>query len=241
MVSRSDTRVIYPSRRCLSRSAASLPRVLSGEFPALGGTISRLRLLRRLRAALRCLRWALPDRGSSSLPTAGPGAVGPGLLVTRRPHRDDGQERRSPPRFLGDPCGHALLFDPGGVAVPGATVPSLWPSASCTASAPRTRFRGSITRPARPLCTLRSRGRPRTTQHSVPVDRQSLPVRDFHPSGHNKRFPVVRFPSSRPSPSSRLGLAQTRSDLSQMVQGGRVSGVMQQRLGASDPKAPLVK
>ena len=33
-------------------------------------------------------------------------------------------------------------------------------------------FRGSITRPARSLCTLRSRGRPRTTQHSIPAGGQ---------------------------------------------------------------------
>ena len=38
-------------------------------------------------------------------------------------------------------------------------------------------FRGSITRPARSLCTLRSRGRPRTTQHSIPAGGQPLPVR----------------------------------------------------------------
>ena len=33
-------------------------------------------------------------------------------------------------------------------------------------------FRGSITRPARSLCTLRSRGRPQTTQHSIPAGGQ---------------------------------------------------------------------
>jgi len=29
------------------------------------------------------------------------------------------EERLTPPRFLGDPCDHALLFDPGGVFAPG--------------------------------------------------------------------------------------------------------------------------
>ena len=38
-------------------------------------------------------------------------------------------------------------------------------------------FRGSITRPTGSLCTLRSRGRPRTTQHSVPAGGQPWPVR----------------------------------------------------------------
>ena len=41
-----------------------------------------------------------------------------------------------------------------------------------TASTPQRCFRGSITRPARSLCTLRSRGRPRTTQHSIPAGGQ---------------------------------------------------------------------
>ena len=38
-------------------------------------------------------------------------------------------------------------------------------------------FRGSITRPARSLCTLRSRGHPRTTQHSIPAGGQPWPGR----------------------------------------------------------------
>ena len=56
-----------------------------------------------------------------------------------------------------------------GCASPSTAHPIL-PSVQKTTSAPRSlSFRGSITRPASPLCTLRSRGRPRTTQHSVPV------------------------------------------------------------------------
>jgi hypothetical protein len=51
-------------------------------------------------------------------------------------------------------------------------------------------------RPCRPL-----------PQHSVPVDGQSLPVRDLHPAGRDKRFPIARF-RLLSSPSSRLCLAQ---------------------------------
>ena len=47
------------------------------------------------------------------------GSDGPGRLLPRRPHRLLGKELMSPPRFLGDPCVHALLFDPGGASVPG--------------------------------------------------------------------------------------------------------------------------
>ena len=201
-----------PPEDVLDRSAASLPRVLSGEFPALNGTISRLRLLSRHPAELRCLRLAVPCRWSCSLPPAGPRADGPGRLLARRPHRVTNKERMSPPRFLGDPCIHALLSDPGGVAASGHSIQSLLPSAIPKTSAPHGQFRGSITRPARSLCTLRRRGRPRTTQHSVPVDGQSLPARDLHPTGHKKRFQVATLPSSLPSPSSRLRLAQRDYD-----------------------------
>ena len=85
-----------------------------GEFPPLIGTISRLRLLIRHSTALRCLRLAVPRVVSISLPPDGHRIGGPGLFVTRRPRRSTRVERMSPPRFLGDPCVHALLSDPGG-------------------------------------------------------------------------------------------------------------------------------
>ena len=43
----------------------------------------------------------------------------PGRLLTRCPRRVSGKERLSAPRFLGDPCVHALLSDPGGVSASG--------------------------------------------------------------------------------------------------------------------------
>lgn len=49
-------------------------------------------------------------------------------------------------------------------------VSGILPSARKTTSAPQpVPFRGSITQPADPLCTLRSIGHPNTTQHSVPA------------------------------------------------------------------------
>ncbi len=58
---------------------------------------------------------------------------------------------------------------------------ALLPSAKLTTSAPHQyHFRGSITRPTGTLCTLRRRGHPRTTQHSVPAGGQPLPGQDFH-------------------------------------------------------------
>ena len=60
---------------------------------------------------------------------------------------------------------------------PATPMRAMLPSAYITTSAPRLGFRGSITRPTGSLCTLRSRGRPRTTQHSVPAGGQPWPVR----------------------------------------------------------------
>jgi hypothetical protein len=66
---------------------------------------------------------------------------------------------------------------------------AMLPSANLTTSAPpKCHFRGSITRPASTLCTLRSRGRPRTTQHSVPAGGQPLPGQDLHLLGRIEGF-----------------------------------------------------
>ena len=83
------------------------------------------------------------------------------------------------PRFLGrSQCVRAPLSDPAGPLTPGQFRAS---DAACRSEdyvgSGWTTSRGSITRPARPLCTLRSRGHPRTTQHSVPAGGQPLPGR----------------------------------------------------------------
>jgi hypothetical protein len=87
-----------------------------------------------------------------------------------------------------------------------ATVQPMLPSVQKTTSAPHSlSFRGSITRPASPLCTLRSRGRPRTTQHSVPVGGYPLPGQDLHLRVLTEGFDMsfLHIPSS----FSRLHLA----------------------------------
>jgi hypothetical protein len=116
-------------------------------------------------------------------------------------------ESQRPPRFLWnprvEPCPalrprgetHARRC---GVSLAASTLKTV--SASGTYS-----FRGSIARPSDFLCTLRSQGRPWTTQHSVPAGCQPLPG----------RLKSCRVPSevfSRiflylTSNSSRLGLA----------------------------------
>ena len=51
------------------------------------------------------------------------------------------------------------------------------------------------------LCTLRSRGRPRTTQHSVPAGWPTLTGQVFHLLGRNRRFPSCHRMHFPPSPS----------------------------------------
>ena len=56
------------------------------------------------------------------------------------------------------------------------------------------------------LCTLRSRGRPRTTQHSVPAGWPTFAGQVFHLSGRNRRFPSchrMHFPLRQASPGAR--------------------------------------
>jgi hypothetical protein len=98
---------------------SDLARVLSGEFPALLSTISRLRRLSRHRAALRRLRLALPCPRSRSLPLRLTAPTGLGSFYRGARTAFRRKERMSPPRFLGDPCVHAVLFDPGGAPAPG--------------------------------------------------------------------------------------------------------------------------
>src|SRR5439155_21362713 len=64
--------------------------------------------------------------------------------------------------------------------------------------------RGSITRPAHSLCTLRSVDPSATTQHSVPAGGQPLPGGTGYPLGSTERFRDRDYISS---PFPRLCLA----------------------------------
>ena len=113
MTSRLDVLAICPSQSPTARSAASLRRVPWGGFPDFPGTISGLRPLPARPASLRCLRSAVPPVAPFA-PRSRGAAPGPGPLLPRRPGRLLTVETGRYPKFLGDPCLHALLFDPGG-------------------------------------------------------------------------------------------------------------------------------
>jgi len=83
------------------------------------------------------------------------------------------------------------------------TMQAMLPSVNLTTSAPHLyHSRGSITRPADPLCTLRSRDHSRSTQHSVPAGGQPLPGQDSHLLDRTEGFRHI-YPSTwlPPSPS----------------------------------------
>src|SRR5262252_6024197 len=74
-----------------------------------------------------------------------------------------------PPKFRRDPFARDGLFDPGRSAVPRIAALLILRSTIETVSAPAIcPFRGSITHPTQPLCTLRGRRYRRLMQHSLP-------------------------------------------------------------------------
>lgn len=87
---------------------------------------------------------------------------------------DVAQETMGPLRFLDDPHARALLSDPGGASAPDLrALPLNWRFGfafrfeNSVGLHNEQAFRGSITRPMRPLSTLRVQGRPWTTQDSL--------------------------------------------------------------------------
>ena len=75
------------------------------------------------------------------------------------------------------------------------------PSGLRTPSAPRLWFRGSITRPAHSLCTLRSRDHSRTTQHSVPAGCLPFAGQDSYLQDPCTRFQLCHSIGFPPCPS----------------------------------------
>jgi hypothetical protein len=121
---------------------------------------------------------------------------------------------------------------------------ALLPSGTLTASAlAMLAFRGSITQPAASLSTLRSRGRPRTTQDSLPAGWSPLAGRGLHPLDSFERFRAssslfssprlclthqgARPPAQSPDPASR----PARSELTRDAPQARSRGVVSARGG----------
>ena len=108
---------IFPSKSSLDRSAASLRRVAWCGFPDFVGTISGLRILAPHPAALRFLRLAVPRSRWLFAPDPVQRHRQTWACSRGDPPRCTVEKTR-PPRFLGDPCAHAPLSDPGGPLKP---------------------------------------------------------------------------------------------------------------------------
>ena len=190
MVSDLDMSGIVPLRRSAIRRllpSTGSRRVSSPASSVVRGVPTACRPSRRA---------SLPSLGSTalcactSLPSAAkrhhrrPGAsCKPAAPLCRSP-RGDGRLSQVP----GEPRrAHALLFDPGGTSAPGHLDASVLPSAIITTSAPTTNpLRGSITRPAHSLSTLRHQGHPwpRKTRFRLLA---SFAGRDWLPAGFPRK------------------------------------------------------
>ena len=143
------------------------PRGPVGTVPPHRRYYERLRLPDFRPASLRLLRSAVPSVAPLFAPVEAEHAVrGPGRLRVARPFTA-GEARIS--QVPGDPSVHSLRSK-----TPVRPRPLANAGLRCCRRVVRgrrlrrrIRFRGSITRLAHFLCTLRSRGYPRTTQHSV--------------------------------------------------------------------------
>ena len=175
-------------------------------FPDIAGTTSGLRLLAARPAALLHAR---RYHGLALFAPAGVGSPrGPDVFYGGRPRAASPVETARPPRFLGDPS---------------PACPALRPRWNRRRPASLGAVDGAFRRRhgvgfhdqndfgARSrglqgfLCTLRSRGRPRTTQHSVPAGWPALAGQVFHLLGRIEGF---RHVSSCTSPFTKLCLAQ---------------------------------
>jgi len=163
---------IFPPSGPVTPAPPSLSRVPGGEFPDFLGTVRRSDSRSSVPPRFVAFAWRYPRCARASLPrTRAPVTREPGPLCSGGPSRfEAGDDRVSQvpgdPISVRMPCSQtpagprrlaqaALRW--GRRAIQGRRLPQ------------RYRFRGSITRPSHSLCTLRSGGRPPTTQHSVPV------------------------------------------------------------------------
>jgi len=152
-------------------------------------------------AALRCLRLAVSRSHPHFVPVAAecagrePGVGHPVPPAGTLPRR-----RRGLPGSWGTPVSVPCSPTPAGSHAPGHCGAATRLSVPLTTSAPAMRsFRGSIARPAHWLSTLRSPGRPGTTQDSLPAAGQALPGGGRYPAGFHRKVsalhPLPPFPS----------------------------------------------
>ena len=120
MVSRLNGRGICPSGRSVHRPPPSLHGVPWGRFPRFCDTVPRLRRLASPRRFVAFARRFHPDASSFAPREHGRHAHRARTISSAAPvDRVSRMESTRPPRFLGNPCVQAPLFDPGGPHDPG--------------------------------------------------------------------------------------------------------------------------
>ena len=189
------------------------PRGPSGRFPRFLGTTKALRLPTAPPTSLRCLRSAVPWwRPSFALAGGGtPSAREPGPLIAGGPSGTIPRRQWGLPGSWMNPFVFAPLSDPGGISAPSLCGASMLPRTSSSVPAPpMAAFRGSITRLARSLSTLRRAGHPTATQDSLPAGGWPLPGGTSTRWVQSERFRDGYFITS---PFPRLILAQGASQL----------------------------
>ena len=164
----------------------SLHRVPPGSVPRLRRYDEALRLLPAHPLAFGCPRLPVPAPEVLFAPTDRPSVTvrrpGPGLRWASR--GCSLQETRRSPRFLGEPCTLAPLYDPGRAYPSGVSTDTLLPAANKKASARTTNlFRGSITRLACSLSTLHHERSLVAAQDSLPAGAPLLGWAGLSPAG----------------------------------------------------------
>ena len=156
-----------PVTRCCSPSAGSL-----GSVPPLRRYGAALRLLRDRPASLRHPSIGGTARADPCFADtrAGPRRAAASEQITGCPIPELRAESRRSPRFLGSPTENVPCSStPAGPACSTAAARRYCLPQSKRRRLPRCNFRGSLTRPAPSLSTLRRSGHPDTTQDSLPA------------------------------------------------------------------------
>jgi hypothetical protein len=180
-----------------------------GSVPPLQRYYSTLRIPVARPAALRCLRLAVSRSHPSFAPAvAGCAGHGPGVGHPVPPAGYLPRRRRGLPGSWGTPRWTCPVLRPRrdrarqAIAAPRRGLPL-----RSRRRLPRiSSFRGSIARPVHSLSTLRSPGRPGTTQDSLPAAGQALPGGGRCPAGSQREVSALQSLPPLPSfPGARTG------------------------------------
>ena len=204
---------IYPSKSCLHRSASSLLRVLSGEFPAFSGTIGRLRLLTAIPPHFVSFAWQYLASHRVSRSSARCSLM-PTLDHLLRGARAALSQRASEPSQVpGQPLRvHALLSDPGGEREPDPLSSHPVAFRCVHRVGPTSRLSWLNHTACTPPVYASQPGSPSVHATLGSGGGSALPVRDLHPTGCIERFTVVSYPRYFFLLSQALPGAQTHTN-----------------------------